>query len=349
MPLTELITNGTFSAGSSGWFGTDIEINPQSAYISGGSGNLVSEIDGNSSQTTVLQQNFSVPAGATLPASTTLTFDTALRNAESTFAGDGFRVEIRDDNGVVIATQDFFPTSRSLTSASMNVTLPTAGNYNLRFTELGDNDSLGAIVDNISLQVDVPLVCFVQGTKIVTKTGEVAVEDLKEGDLVLTRDNGFSPVRWIGSRTITARQQQADHKMRPVVFRAGSLGENMPASDLMVSRQHRMLVADWRAQLLFHEDEVLTAAVNLVNNDTIFLRPAEDVTYYHFMCDVHEVVMANGCWAESFLPTELSLRGLSDEGHEEFRKLFPELLPDVAAATRVARPVAEGKTARLLA
>ena len=357
MPLTELITNGTFSAGSSGWFGTDIEINPQSAYISGGSSNRVSEIDGRAGQTTVLQQNFTVPAGATLPASTTLTFDAALRDAESTSAGDGFRIEIRDDNGVVIATQTFFPTSRSLTPETMNVTLPTAGTYNLRFIEivdlgpnqLGDDDSLGAIVDNISLMVDVPLVCFVAGTKIVTKTGEVAVENLKEGDLVLTRDNGFCPVRWIGSRTITARQQKADDKLRPVVFRAGSLGENMPLSDLLVSRQHRMLVADWRAQLLFHEDEVLTAAVNLVNNDTIFLRPAEDVTYYHFMCDVHEVVMANGCWSESFLPTELSLRGLSDEGHEEFRKLFPELLSDVEAATRVARPLAEGKTARLLA
>lgn len=349
MPLTELITNGTFSAGSSGWFGTDIEVNPQSAYISGGSGNLVSEIDGNSSQTTVLQQNFTVPAGATLPASTTLTFDTALRNAESIFAGDGFRIEIRDDNGVVIATQTFFPTSRSLTAESMNVTLPTAGNYNLRFIELGDNDSLGAIVDNISLMVDVPMVCFVAGTKIVTKTGEVAVEDLKEGDLVLTRDNGFRPVRWIGSRTITARQQQADSKLRPVVFRAGSLGKNTPTSELRVSRQHRMLISDWRAQLLFHEDEVLTAAVNLVNNDTVYLQPAEDVTYFHFMSDLHEVVMANGCWSESFLPTEMSLRGLSDEGREEFRKLFPELLSDVEAATRPARPLAEGKTARLLA
>jgi len=349
MPLTELIANGTFSAGSSGWSGTDIEINPETAYISGNPSNRVSEIDGRDDRITVLQQNFTVPAGALLPASTTLTFDTALRDAESTSAGDGFRIEIRDDNGVVIATQDFFPTSRSLTPETMNVTLPIAGTYNLRFTELGDNDSLGAIVDNISLQVDVPLVCFVNGTKILTQTGEVAVEHLKAGDMVLTRDRGFQPIRWIKSREVTRAEQLTDEKMRPVMFRAGSLGKNLPQSDLRVSRQHRMLISDWRAQLMFDESEVLTAAVNLINGDSIYLQPAENVTYYHFMFDNHEMVMANGSWAESFLPTELSLRGLPDEAREEYEKLFPELLNNVRTAPKAARVIAEGKTARLLA
>ncbi|MGB0900201.1 Hint domain-containing protein [Halocynthiibacter sp.] len=340
MPITELIVNGTFSAGSSGWSGTDIEINPHSSYIPGSSTDLAAEIDGNRFQTTVLQQSFTVPHAD----ATQLTFDAALRTAENNVGGDGFRVEILDSNGIVIATQDFFPTTHTLNAQTMSVSFPAGGTYTLRFTELGDNDSLGAIVDNVSL-----LVCFVNGTQIVTQSGEKPVEELEESDMILTRDSGFQPLRWIGSRRVTIFEQKKDPKLRPVVFQAGSLGINAPHTDLRVSRQHRMLISDWRSQLMFNEGEILTAAVHLVNGNNIFHQPAGDeVIYYHFMLDQHEVVMANGSWAESFLPTETSLRGLSKPAREEMNTLFPDLLTNAASGPTAARTVAEGRLARVL-
>lgn len=341
MPLTNLIVNGTFSSGSSGWNGTDIEINPETAYIPGNNSNRVSEIDGATGQTTVLQQSFSVSQAI----STTLTFDTALRTAANPEAGsDGFRVEILDNLGNVIATQDFFPTANSLTAQSLPVNFPNAGTFTLRFTELGGDDSLGAIVDNISI-----LVCFTDGTLITTRNGLIPVEDLREGDMVLTLDNGFQPIRWIKSRKITRVQQNLNHKLRPVRFVKGSLGNGLPLQDLRVSRQHRMLISDWRAQMLFAADEILTPAVHLINGQTISEEPSiADVTYYHFMFDAHQVVMANGVWAESFLPTETSLKGLPDAAREELFTIFPELAPNPYSYGDAARPIVAGKSAQLL-
>ncbi|WP_281708481.1 Hint domain-containing protein, partial [Phaeobacter italicus] len=37
--------------------------------------------------------------------------------------------------------------------------------------------------------------CFTKGTRILTSRGQIAVEDLAKGDLVMTRDNGLQPLR----------------------------------------------------------------------------------------------------------------------------------------------------------
>ncbi len=47
-------------------------------------------------------------------------------------------------------------------------------------------------------------VCFLEGTRIATPTGERAVETLAVGDLVTTADGSARPVRWIGRQTIVA-------------------------------------------------------------------------------------------------------------------------------------------------
>ena len=46
-------------------------------------------------------------------------------------------------------------------------------------------------------------VCYAAGTRILTTTGETFVEDLKIGDLVVTRFNGIQPIRWIGRQVMT--------------------------------------------------------------------------------------------------------------------------------------------------
>ena len=47
--------------------------------------------------------------------------------------------------------------------------------------------------------------CFTPGTLIATPRGEIAVQDLKVGDKVLTRDNGIQDIRWIGKKHIEGR------------------------------------------------------------------------------------------------------------------------------------------------
>ncbi|MEM9780574.1 MAG: Hint domain-containing protein, partial [Pseudomonadota bacterium] len=56
---------------------------------------------------------------------------------------------------------------------------------------------------NNSIAFDsVGIPCLTRGTLVETARGAVAVEDLEAGDLVMTRDAGAQPVRWVGARTV---------------------------------------------------------------------------------------------------------------------------------------------------
>lgn len=137
--------------------------------------------------------------------------------------------------------------------------------------------------------------CFTPGALILTPGGERPVEDLRPGDLVTTRDRGPQPVRWVGSETVAGTGVTA-----PVLIRAGAFGNRR---DLLVSPQHRMLVRGWRAELFAGQPEVMAAAVHLVNGRTVVRAPCAEVTYVHFMCDRHEIVLAEGAETESLDPS----------------------------------------------
>lgn len=167
--------------------------------------------------------------------------------------------------------------------------------------------------------------CFTPGTVIATPRGEIPVENLKVGDRIVTRDNGLREIRWVGRKTLDyADLARADH-LKPVLIERGSLGNGLPEHDMLVSPNHRMLVANDRTALYFDEHEVLVAAKHLVNHRGI--RPVEvlGVSYIHFMFDQHEVVLANGSWTESFQPGDYTLAGLGNAQRTEILELFPEL------------------------
>ncbi|MBR9842091.1 MAG: type I secretion protein [Rhodobacteraceae bacterium] len=181
------------------------------------------------------------------------------------------------------------------------------------------------------------IICFTPGTAILTPSGEVAVEDLKVGDTVVTRDNGLQTIRWVGKKQLSGRDLLSRPKLRPVMIRAGSLGPNLPERDMMVSPNHRMLLVSQQAQLLFEESEVLVAAKHLIGMDGVQQIDTVGVEYIHFLCDNHEVVLANGAWSESFQPGEYSMGSIDTAQREEIYGLFPELrnreaLEDFSAA-----------------
>lgn len=126
---------------------------------------------------------------------------------------------------------------------------------------------------------------------------------------------------------------QNDPNLRPVKIAAGTFGANMPETDLTVSRQHRILVEDWRAQVLFESERVLVPAHSLVNETTVKLGPADEgVTYFHIVFDEHEVIDAQGLMTESFHPCRATVLGMAPEVRVGLFKLLPELPPDNAEA-----------------
>jgi Hint domain len=357
-PIIDVIGNGDFEDTPSiwngqswiivsglpgGWTGTDIEWGRQSNYIGGPNpSNWVIEMDGNGgSAITQIQQSFTT--GGKVNA--VLSFDMALRNGLSTTAGEGFRVDVLDSFNNVIQTQTYTPSTNSWTPVTLTVPFDVAGTYSIRFTELGPNNSLGAIIDDISL-----LICFAAGTLIDTPLGACRVEDLRPGDLVSTADRGPQSVRWVGRRTVTRDEMRRDPRLWPVTIAAGAFGPAQPARDLAVSRQHRILRGGWACELYFAEPEVLIPAHKLVNGRTVRLDPPRgDVTYVHFLCDRHEIVFAEGLASESFYPSAQSLDGVEAEAQAELLLIFPELRARSAPPLAIARPLVEPRLAKLMA
>src|SRR6056297_323437 len=84
--------------------------------------------------------------------------------------------------------------------------------------------------------------CFTPGTRILTDRGYVAVEDLKVGDGVRTRDAGVQRLAWVGEVALSAADLRARPEFQPVRLCANALGAGRPARDMLVSPQHRILV-----------------------------------------------------------------------------------------------------------
>ncbi|CUH63856.1 Cyclolysin [Thalassovita autumnalis] len=161
------------------------------------------------------------------------------------------------------------------------------------------------------------VICFTTGTRIWTPQGARLIETLQPGDLVLTRDHGVQPVRWIGQRTVKGAGRFA-----PIRFAQGVIGNER---ELLVSPQHRMLHQSTAANLYFNDSEVLIPAKHMVNGDSIQQIETEEVTYVHMLFDSHEMVFAEGAVSESFHPGQMGLSAIDAPAREELFALFPEL------------------------
>ncbi len=184
------------------------------------------------------------------------------------------------------------------------------------------NLATGPVVKNDAYTPHVDLggkiVCFASGTMIETPGGPRAIESLSQGDLVITGTAGCQPVRWIGATTVAAQGDLA-----PIVIRAGTLGND---ADLVVSPQHAILLTDWRAELLYGQDQVLVRAVDLLNVDGVYRRVGGLVTYHHILLDAHHVVQAHGVWSETLYPGDMTRQTLNPAARAEIETLFPDLV-----------------------
>lgn len=160
-------------------------------------------------------------------------------------------------------------------------------------------------------------ICFAKGTLISTETGATTVEDLSVGDLVKTAENGAEPVRWIGRKTFPAKGLLA-----PIDFAPGAIGNTRT---LRVSRQHRLLLRGWRAELFFGEDAVWVPAVYFLDRPGVRVAEGGEVTYFHVLLDGHRTLFAEGVEAESLHPGDVALFNLDAATEAELFAMFPEM------------------------
>lgn len=186
---------------------------------------------------------------------------------------------------------------------------------------------------------DIASVSFFAGTHLTLAKGDQCrVEDLKVGDLVLTRDHGPRPIRWIGQQTRRAMGAAA-----PIRIGAGTLNA---ARDLRLSPQHRLFIWQRRDRLGAGRAEVLVRADLLVNGTTVIREEGGHVDSYQILFDSHEIIFAEGIAVESLLvtaeirarlPEGLTIEDAAQDQREAARLEVDEtLLGDSAdAATRL--------------
>ncbi|MDC0736813.1 Hint domain-containing protein [Cognatishimia sp. SS12] len=185
------------------------------------------------------------------------------------------------------------------------------------------------------------VVCFAAGTLIRTKKGDIAVEDLIAGDQVLTHNGHARRLVMNMRRELQATHLADNPKLRPIRIVAGALGGGLPKRDLLVSRQHRMLVQSRIAERMFGTSETLVSAIRLTALPGIFVdTEAESVAYHHLLFDQHEVIFAEGAPSESLLTGAEALKTISPDAREEILALFPEIgaMAEAAPARVIATP-----------
>ncbi len=167
--------------------------------------------------------------------------------------------------------------------------------------------------------------CFVAGTAIATSRGIRAVESLRPGDRVLTRDNGYQPLVWTGIKRLNREWLASCPHLQPVRIAADTFGAGCPEQDLWVSPQHRVLLRNSQCEITFGAREVLCAASFLTSKNGIRQVAVPQATYVHLMFEQHQVVLSNGLWTESFQPGAQLFETGSAETRREILAIFPEL------------------------
>jgi len=153
---------------------------------------------------------------------------------------------------------------------------------------------------------EIACVSFSRGTKITIASGlQVPIEDLKVGDLVLTRDDGAQPVRWLGQTTLRAVGEFA-----PVVIKKGALHNE---ADLMLSPDHRIFVYQRQDHLGAGRHEVLIKVRHLINGETVIQHDGGFVNYFQLLFDDHQIIFAEGIAAESLLIDSSTLAALPED------------------------------------
>lgn len=219
-----------------------------------------------------------------------------------------YRIEIDapTGNGILVG---YLPSAQLVPGVSYRFTTTNTSNFTSpRYTDL-----TGAL-------------CLAAGMRVSTMAGNRAAGRLVPGDLVRTRDHGFQPLRWIGRQRIGRAALAANSRLGPVRIAMGALGDGIPRRDLLVSRQHRMLVSSRIAQRMFGAAEVLIPAIRLVGLPGITLdRSARPVTYIHLLFDQHEVIFAEGAPTESLLLGPEARATIPAPALDEIFAIFPDL------------------------
>lgn len=165
---------------------------------------------------------------------------------------------------------------------------------------------------------DISCVSFTRGTHVMLADGEqTLIETLWPGDLVMTRDHGPQPLKWVGQQTV-----RAEGEFAPIVIRRGALNNT---NDLTLGPNHRLFIYQRNDEISVGQSEVTVQAKLLVNGDDIVQSSGGFIDYFQLLFEDHQVIYVESIAAESMmvdmrnhptLPTHVK-KGISLKSHSK--------------------------------
>lgn len=185
--------------------------------------------------------------------------------------------------------------------------------------------------------------CFCPGTMIRTAQGPVAVEDLRPGMLLRSRDAGLVPLRAVRRCVVPPGRANVTPSLWPILLPRGVLSLRAP---ITVSPNHRFLINDPQANLMFGAQEVLVAAKHLIGEGAMRLDPkGKPLVYFHLLLDDHMILKAHGIWTESLF---LGDANVDQKGIAAKWNVMADIDQRTIAHATTARPVLAAYEAKLL-
>jgi len=106
------------------------------------------------------------------------------------------------------------------------------------------------------------------------------------------------------------------------VITKGTLGNT---EDLLLGQHHRLLISDWRAEVMVGTKDVLIRAADLVDDDQIYIRSGGFIEYTQLVFDAHQIIYAQDMPTESLHITAELMSELPSEMAHDVLNAFPSL------------------------
>jgi hypothetical protein len=165
---------------------------------------------------------------------------------------------------------------------------------------------------------------FAQGCLVMTVTGEVAVEDLHPGDMIMKADGTSAPLIWIGSSSFIP----ADSGKRTPLVRvmADSLGAGRPSGFITFGPTARVLHTPMHMRGGDSDQDVFTLMRDLVDGVNIIeIAPPTPVRLYHLCLEQHAAISIGGLHVETYHPGDTLTRDMPIRYREQFLGMFPHI------------------------
>lgn len=138
------------------------------------------------------------------------------------------------------------------------------------------------------------------GTRVATLRGALRAHDLRAGDRVLTRDNGYQPIAHLHRHNLSTAQLLARQDLWPVRIAPKVIDGLMPDRPLLVAATLHLLVCTPRAQTLFGQTEVLIPVSHLTDRPGVRrILPKAGAQLVTLGFKRPEIFVADGVWSAS--------------------------------------------------